>query len=48
LLGIPFRVTISPRTLAKNSAEIKKRSEKEAQLVPLEKLTEKLKELIKD
>ncbi|HEY55617.1 MAG TPA: proline--tRNA ligase [Dehalococcoidia bacterium] len=46
LLGIPLRVTISPRTLAKNSAEIKKRSEKESELVPLEKLTEKLKELI--
>jgi prolyl-tRNA synthetase len=46
LLGIPFRVTISPRTLDKNSAEIKKRSEKEAQLVPLEGITKKLKELI--
>jgi prolyl-tRNA synthetase len=47
LLGMPFRVTISPRTLEKNSAEIKKRSEKEAQLVPLEGIAEKLKELIK-
>ena len=46
LLGIPIRVTISPRTLEKNSAEIKKRSEKEAQLVPLEKIAKKLKELI--
>ncbi len=48
LLGIPIRVTISPRTLAKNSAEIKRRSEKEAQLVPLEKIAEKLKTLISD
>ena len=48
LLGIPIRVTISPRTLEKNSAEIKKRSEKEAQLVPLEEITEKLKGLIGD
>jgi prolyl-tRNA synthetase len=45
LLGIPIRVTISPRTLEKKSAEIKKRSEKEAQLVPLKGITEKLKEL---
>jgi prolyl-tRNA synthetase len=47
LLGIPIRVTVSPRTLEKSSAEIKKRSEKEAQIVPLESITEKLKELIK-
>jgi prolyl-tRNA synthetase len=48
LLGMPIRVTISPRTLEKNSAEIKKRSEKESQLVPLEGITEKLKALIKE
>jgi prolyl-tRNA synthetase len=47
LLGMPLRVTVSPRTLEKNSAEIKKRSEKESQLVPLDEITEKLKELIK-
>ncbi|MFC2047708.1 proline--tRNA ligase [Chloroflexota bacterium] len=47
LLGIPIRVTISPRTLEKDSAEIKKRSEKESQLVPLEGVTARLKELIK-
>jgi prolyl-tRNA synthetase len=46
LLGIPLRVTVSPRTLEKNSAEIKKRSEKEAELVPFEGLVEKLKALI--
>jgi prolyl-tRNA synthetase len=43
LLGIPFRVTVSPRTLDKNSAEIKRRSEKESQLVPLEGMAQKLK-----
>jgi prolyl-tRNA synthetase len=48
LLGIPLRVTISPRTLEKNSVEIKKRSEKETELVPLEGLAQKLKKLIKD
>ena len=42
LLGMPIRVTVSPRTLEKNSAEIKKRSEKEAQLVPLAGITKKL------
>jgi prolyl-tRNA synthetase len=47
LLGIPFRVTVSPRTLEKNSAEIKRRSEKESQLVPLEGIAEKLKALTK-
>ncbi len=47
LLGIPIRVTISPRTLDKNSVEIKKRSEKEAELVPLEGIVAKLRGLIK-
>jgi prolyl-tRNA synthetase len=47
LLGIPIRVTVSPRTLEKNSAEIKKRSEKESQVVPLKGIAEKLKELTK-
>ena len=46
LLGIPIRVTISPRTLEKSSIEIKWRSEKESQLVPLAEITERLKELI--
>ncbi len=46
LLGIPLRVTISPRTLEKDSVEIKKRSEKEAQLLPLEGITTRLKELV--
>jgi len=46
LLGIPIRVTISPRTLEKESAEIKQRSEKEAQLVPLDEVATRLKQLI--
>ncbi len=48
LLGIPIRVTISPRTLKTNSVEIKRRSEKESQLLPLEGIAERLKELIRD
>jgi len=45
LLGIPVRVTISPRSLEKNSVEVKMRSEKQAQLVPLENAVNRLKEL---
>ncbi len=45
LLGIPIRVTISPRTLETNSVEIKNRSEKESKLVPLEGAVTTLKEL---
>jgi len=46
LLGIPIRVTISPRTLEKDSVEIKWRSEKKSQLVPLEGVATRLRELI--
>jgi len=46
LLGIPFRVTISPRTLESNSVEIKRRSEKRSQLLPLEGIAERLKGLM--
>jgi prolyl-tRNA synthetase len=46
LLGIPFRVTVSPRTLQKDSVELKKRSEKESMLVPLDGIVEKLRGLI--
>jgi len=48
LLGIPLRLTVSPRTLDKNSVELKKRSEKEAQLLPLEGIAKRLKALISD
>ncbi len=46
LLGIPVRVTISPRSLEKNSLELKRRSEKEAELVPQEEALTRLKELV--
>jgi len=46
LLGIPVRVTISPRTLEANNVEMKKRSEKEPHLVPLEGTVTRLKELV--
>ncbi len=46
LLGIPLRVTISPRTLEKESAEVKWRSEKEAKLIPLKDLAAALKQML--
>ncbi len=38
LIGVPLRVTISPKTLEKNSVELKVRSEKDSKLVELSKL----------
>lgn len=35
LLGMPLRVTVSPRTLEKDSVELKRRTESETTLVPL-------------
>jgi prolyl-tRNA synthetase len=35
LLGMPLRITVSPRSLGKDSVELKRRSESEATLVPL-------------
>ena len=46
LLGIPVRVTVSPRTLEKDSVEVKKRAEKDAELVPLAGALTRLRELI--
>ncbi|MEE8352928.1 MAG: His/Gly/Thr/Pro-type tRNA ligase C-terminal domain-containing protein, partial [Dehalococcoidales bacterium] len=46
LLGIPLRVTISPRTLEKDSAELKRRDAAESELVPLGKITARLKKEI--
>lgn len=38
LIGIPFRVVVSEKTLAKNSVEIKKRGEKQVKLVKISNL----------
>jgi prolyl-tRNA synthetase len=40
LLGIPLRVTVSPRTLKKDSAEIKQRTSKDSSLLPLSGVVE--------
>ncbi len=45
LLGIPLRVTVSPRTLKEDSFELKKRTEKETELVPMVKAVSRLKGL---
>jgi prolyl-tRNA synthetase len=46
LIGLPFRITVSPRTLEKDSVEFKKRTDKDAEVVPLSEIIKKLKGLI--
>ena len=43
LLGIPLRITISPKTLADNEVEFKVRGEKDASRLPIEGLVEAIK-----
>jgi prolyl-tRNA synthetase len=43
LIGIPFRVIVSPKTLEKGSAELKRRGQKDSELVALANLAEVLK-----
>jgi prolyl-tRNA synthetase len=42
LIGVPYRVVVSKKTLAENSVEVKKRTETEASLVPLTDITSSL------
>ena len=46
LLGIPLRLTLSPRTLQRQSVEAKWRTEKEVQLLPLDNLAVWVKKLL--
>jgi prolyl-tRNA synthetase len=46
LLGIPVRITVSPRNMQKNGVEVKKRTDKDAELVALDKVVDRLKEII--
>lgn len=46
LLGIPVRITVSPRSLEKGSVEVKKRAEKDSELVVVEKAVEKIAEMV--
>ena len=43
LLGMPLRLTISPRSLDKGGVELKKRSEKAFELIPVENVVEAVK-----
>jgi prolyl-tRNA synthetase len=43
LIGIPWRVVVSEKSLASGGVEVKKRSEKESEIVKIEKLMEKIK-----
>ena len=47
LLGIPLRLTISPRTLQSQSIELKWRKEKQAELIPLGEIASKIAKLIR-
>ena len=46
LLGMPVRVTVSPRTLEKDRVELKRRSEKGSELVPLGDVVSRLRGII--
>jgi prolyl-tRNA synthetase len=46
LLGIPLRLTLSQRTLKLQSVEIKWRTEKESQLVPLREVVNRVREIL--
>jgi prolyl-tRNA synthetase len=48
LLGIPLRITVSPRTLKENSVEVKWRAEKEAKILPLAGLTAAIKQMVSE
>ncbi|MCX6766421.1 MAG: His/Gly/Thr/Pro-type tRNA ligase C-terminal domain-containing protein [Candidatus Moranbacteria bacterium] len=43
LIGIPWRVVVSEKSLASGGVEVKKRNEKESEIVEIEKLIEKIK-----
>ncbi len=46
LLGMPLRITVSPRTLEKASLELKRRTEAESALVPLDSAPAEIKAVI--
>ncbi len=48
LIGIPLRVVISARTLKTNSVELKWRREQQADIKPLDGLTDVIKKLLKE
>ena len=47
LIGIPIRITIGPKALQENKVEMKKRWEKEVELVEIDKVRERVLEIIR-
>ena len=45
LIGIPFRLTVSKRTLKENAVELKRRTEEKGELVPSDRIVAKMLEL---
>lgn len=48
LIGVPFRVTVSPRTLANAGVELKRRNAKDSMLVPVEEAVATLTRAVRD
>jgi prolyl-tRNA synthetase len=48
LLGMPVRVTVSPRSVQSGGAEVKRRTEKDAQVVPLDGAAAEVARLLAD
>ena len=46
LIGIPIRLTVGPRSLKDGGVEVKRRDQKEREIVPVEKTVAKVQELI--
>ncbi len=46
LLGLPVRVVVGPKTLAKNQAEVRRRCSRDVSLVDLDRLLPAIKDLI--
>ena len=46
LLGMPVRVTVSPRSIENGGAELKRRTEKDARVVPLADVAAQAKALL--
>jgi len=46
LIGIPFRITLSPRTLDGSNVEFKRRTDNKAQIMPLAGIADYLKDLV--
>ncbi len=46
LIGLPFRIIVSPRTLEKDSVEFKKRTEETVDVIPIKEIIKKIKALV--